>query len=744
MDHDIEALRGRLREAEETLEAIRNGDVDAVVVGGPHGQQVYTLENADRPYRVLVEQMQEGAITLGADGLILYCNERFSAMVAVPRAELIGALIGRFFAGDDADRFQALLAAGPRPQAAAEFMLSVGAGRVLPVNISLSDLVVEAGAARVTCGVVTDLSMIRRRADELAAEIEQRRRAQGSLQLALDAAGMGSWDLDLRRNTAVRSLRHDQLFGHPTMVADWTLDTALAHFIEEDRALVAEAFAAGQRTGLLEFEARIQRADDGATRWLRVTGQTFYERGVPVRIAGVVADVTDRRAVEERLRHAQKIEAVGLLTGGVAHDFNNLLTVISGGLEMIDRQRDPARRARILSGMHQAVERGSGLSRQLLAFSRRQPLRPEPIDLRHRLRGMQELLDRSLRGDVFVRTELDNDLWPVLVDPSELELVILNLAVNARDAMPDGGTIVIAGSNVPALNDAGLRGDFVRLSVIDTGTGMPPDVVARVFEPFFTTKDIGKGSGLGLAQTHGFAQASGGAVRVDSAPGAGTTIALLLPRTTELPAAWAPHSPAPLADTAPGSAGQVLLVEDDEEVAALSIEMIEQLGFGVTRVAGANAALGALADERAIDLVFSDVMMPGTMNGLALAREIGRRRPDLPVLLTSGYAEAARRDAQGLTVLAKPFRLEALAAAFAKALGSAGGHRGPGAAPKTTTEQQEQHDDDEDDRQQAEAVEAGPARAAIPAGAIAVAAAAECQDDQDDEQNGQHRKAPTN
>ena len=709
MEHDIDELRARLREAEETLDAIRNGDVDAVVVGGPNGQQVYTLENADRPYRVLVEQMQEGAITLGADGLVLYCNERFSTMVGTPRGQLIGTSIGRFFAADDTGRFHALLAACPRPSAAAEFSLAVGGneGRVLPVNISLSDLVVEAGGARVTCGVVTDLSLIRRRADELAAESEQRRRAQGSLQLALDAAGMGSWDLDLKRGTAVRSLRHDQLFGHATACADWTLETALAHFIEDDRAMVTAAFAAGQRTGLLEFEARIRRADDGDTRWLRVTGQTFYERGVPVRIAGVVADVTDRRAVEERLRHAQKIEALGQLTGGMAHDFNNLLTVISGGLEMIDRQRDPARRARLLSGMHQAVERGSGLSRQLLAFSRRKPLRQEPVDLRRRIGGMQELLDRSLRGDVSVRTELDPDLWPVLVDPSELELVILNLAVNARDAMPDGGTIVIAGSNAPGLDgddlgEDGLRGDFVRLSVIDTGTGMPPDVVARVFEPFFTTKEIGKGSGLGLAQAHGFAQASGGGVRIDSAPGMGTTIALLLPRTTDLPATSLPPTPAPLPEKAvqPASAAHVLLVEDDDEVAALSIEMIEHLGYAATRVAGATAALGALAHGRAIDLVFSDVMMPGTMNGVALAREIGRRRPGLPVLLTSGYAEAARRQTEDLLVLDKPFRLEELAAAFAHALEAARTRSvsRADATPEAAAKQQEQHHDDEDQR----------------------------------------------
>jgi len=673
---DGEELRARLREAEETLDAIRNGDVDAVVVGGPSGQQVYTLENADRPYRVLIEQMQEGAVTLGEDGSILYCNERFARMVDAQREQLIGTEMGKFFSGDEHSKFRGLFAASQGANAAAEFTLHARTGGNIPVNISLAELAIEDGAPQIFCGVVTDLGLIRKRADELAAantnlatEIQERRRVQGSLQLALDAAGMGSWDLDLRHNTAERSLRHDQLFGYAEPCPDWTLETTIGHFLPADRASVADAFATGLRTGRVDFEARIRRADDGSTRWLHVTGQTFYDGNEPVRIAGVVADVTDRRAVEERLRQAQKIEAIGQLTGGVAHDFNNLLMVISAGLEMIDRQTQPERRERIYAGMRQAVERGSGLSRQLLAFSRRQALRPEPVNLVRQIEGMQELLDRSLRGDVHVKTELDGNLWPVEVDPGELELVILNLAVNARDAMPDGGLITIHGANVPNFADNELRGDFVRLSVIDTGVGMPPDVVARVFEPFFTTKEIGKGSGLGLAQAHGFAQASGGAVRIESAPGAGTEIYLLLPRTTKIPADGVKRHFVDLPGNDRAAEGQVLVVEDDNEVAALTVEMIQHLGFTTTRVAGPEAALGALADNRSIDLVFSDVMMPGPMNGIDLAREIRRRRPELPVLLTSGNAEAARlrAEAEGVKVLPKPYRLEDLAAAFDEA-----------------------------------------------------------------------------
>jgi len=385
------------------------------------------------------------------------------------------------------------------------------------------------------------------------------------------------------------------------------------------------------------------------------------------------AQMLERARVEESLRHAQKLEAVGQLTGGVAHDFNNLLMVIAGGLDMLDRQTDPMRRQRLLDGMRQAAGRGATLTRQLLAFSRRQPLRPEPLDLGRQIGDMRELLDRSLRGDVDVALDLAKDLWPVAVDPGELELAILNLSVNARDAMPMGGTITVRAENLPGLIDDDLRGDFVRLSVIDSGTGMPPEVVSRAFEPFFTTKDIGKGSGLGLAQVYGFARQSGGAVRVETAVGRGTTIALLLPRSAGAAPVGGKRSVVDTgADSHSGArSGHVLLVEDDDEVAALVVEMLRQLGLEATRASSAAAALGALANGRAIDLVFSDVMMPGGMSGVDLAREVKRRRPELPILLTTAHVEASRQDAEAesIIVLPKPYRLEELAAATRKALG---------------------------------------------------------------------------
>ncbi|MDL0439795.1 response regulator [Stutzerimonas frequens] len=382
--------------------------------------------------------------------------------------------------------------------------------------------------------------------------------------------------------------------------------------------------------------------------------------------------MAERARIEETLRQAQKIEAIGQLTGGIAHDFNNLLMVISGGLDMLDRRKDPQRRERLLTGMRQAAQRGTALTRQLLAFSRSQSLAPKAVDLALHIGGMRDLLDRSLSGAVQVKVQFAPDLWPVEADPGELELVIINLAVNARDAMPNGGLILIEACNAPDEDVMGLRSDFVRLTVTDSGTGIPEEARARVFDPFFTTKEIGKGSGLGLAQVYGFARQSGGTVWIDSECGRGTSVIMLLPRSDRMPEQ-------PVADERDADApsdpciGSVLLVDDDEEVAALVGEMLEHLGYRVTHAASATDALSSLQNGCKVDIVFSDIMMPGGMNGVELAREIRTRALGVPVLLTSGYAEAAQQSAaaEGVHVLAKPYRLEDLATALREAIDGA-------------------------------------------------------------------------
>jgi signal transduction histidine kinase/CheY-like chemotaxis protein len=442
------------------------------------------------------------------------------------------------------------------------------------------------------------------------------------------------------------------------------------------KAVWSRALAGEEFTQVVEF------GDPGRDRrWYEMKFNVLRDRdGRQVGAYQFVYNVTDRlrdqarlAEAEAALRQAQKLDAIGQLTGGVAHDFNNLLMVILGGLSMIERPGDLVRRRRVLDGMRQAAERGASLSRQLLAFARRQPLRAEPIDLRAQLEGMRDLLDRTLRGDVHVRTDFADDLWTILADPAELELVLLNLCVNARDAMPDGGTITIAALNTPDAEGNDGSGDFVRLSVADTGVGMSPEVLAHVFEPFYTTKPIGKGSGLGLPQVYGFAEQSGGSVRVESAVGKGTTVVLTLPRTEERPADV--DTLIDLAEPQPEVSGSVLLVEDDDEVASLVTEMLSELGFAVTRAASAEAALGALADGRAVDVLFSDIMMPGQLNGIDLAREAKRRRPGVPVLLTSGYADAAIREAssEDIPVLRKPYDIQSLATSLADVMNGANG-----------------------------------------------------------------------
>ena len=375
--------------------------------------------------------------------------------------------------------------------------------------------------------------------------------------------------------------------------------------------------------------------------------------------------IEQRERAEEALRQSQKMEAMGQLTGGVAHDFNNLLMVASSGLDLLERTQDPARREVLRQAMRQALDRGAGLTRQLLAFSRRSPLKTEVVDLGRRIAGMRLLLERSLREDINVRFDIQPGLWPVELDPTQLEVAVLNIAVNARDAMPNGGVIVFSARNHPAASIDSGQGDFVELTATDTGEGMSPETARRVFEPFFTTKAVGQGTGLGLSQVYGFSRASGGAAQVTSMPGEGTSITLFFPASTK-PLTEAPAPAPPPAAPPPGT---VLLVEDDDAVAEAVAAMLEELGYGVVRAADAAGALAVLdRGAEPVDLVFSDMVMPGTMDGAALAEAVLQRRPGLPVVLTTGFSEAAEAASRkGLRLLSKPYRLDDLSAVLAAA-----------------------------------------------------------------------------
>ena len=441
-------------------------------------------------------------------------------------------------------------------------------------------------------------------------------------------------------------------------------------YTEEDRQAgePQRALETAARDGKYEKEGwRVRK--DGSLFRASVVIDAIHEGGALVGFAKITRDITERQQAQqaleearEQLFQAQKMEAVGQLTGGIAHDFNNLLQALSACLQMVERRvADPQVRGLLAAG-HQAIERGETLTKQLLAFARRQALSPEPVDVRDRLLGMSELLVRAMRADIHLEVDLQPDLWPIYVDPTQFELALLNLAVNARDAMPGEGSLRIEGRNVPLApgqDPEGLAGDFVRLTVIDTGTGMPPEVLARAAEPFFTTKSVGKGSGLGLSQVWGFARQSGGTARLESVPGRGTRVGLLLPRSVVAAVRIAPRAAA----TADTGSGRILLVEDDPIVGPLVGGSLQDLGYTVLRAATADEALAILTDGAPVDLLFTDVVMPGATTGVELAQHARRLRPDLPVVLMTGYSEEAPAG-EGFRVLTKPYRIEALVEAL--------------------------------------------------------------------------------
>jgi signal transduction histidine kinase/CheY-like chemotaxis protein len=388
-------------------------------------------------------------------------------------------------------------------------------------------------------------------------------------------------------------------------------------------------------------------------------------------------EIDERRNAETALRHAQRMEAIGQLTGGIAHDFNNLLTVISANAELIHNTGSDDAALRRSASILRATERGERLTRQLLAFSRRQNLRPEVVDLRQRTAEMAEMLARSTRDDIHVSVEMPVDLWPVSVDRAEFELAVLNVAVNARDAMPGGGRLsitarnaTIAPGNAPA---EGVVGDFVAVTLEDTGTGMPPETLARAFEPYFTTKEVGAGSGLGLSQVYGFANQSGGTATIESVPGAGTTVTLYLPRASDRRAETAASAARPR-EVAPH---KILVVEDEAEIAELTGSILRELGHDTVHARDGASALAMVRDDPAIGLVISDIVMPGATNGLELARALRVERPALPVLLVTGYSQYGPEVAgEAFELLEKPYRRETLVNAVRAALD--GRARGPG------------------------------------------------------------------
>ncbi|MEN8195679.1 MAG: PAS domain-containing protein, partial [Pseudomonadota bacterium] len=426
--------------------------------------------------------------------------------------------------------------------------------------------------------------------------------------------------------------------------------------------------------GPIKFDDRITYPD-GVARDIRATYLPHHAAdGKVVGIFSLVEDMTEFKQAEERARQSQKMEAVGQLTGGVAHDFNNLLAVIIGNAEILVEDignEDPS-----VNAILRAARRGTELTQRLLAFSRRQPLDPRPTDLNELVSGMSAMLRRTLGESIEIAVASDEGLWPAMADAGQVENALLNLAINARDAMPGSGRLTIECMNA-RLDEAYLEsnadaspGEFSVLAVSDNGTGMPPSVLEHVFEPFFTTKEVGQGTGLGLSMIYGFAKQSGGHVAIYSEEGSGTTVKLYLPRARDLVISCKPED---LADLPRGRGETVLVLEDDDDVRALAVRILEGLGYRVLEASRAEAADRALAEADQVDMLLSDVVLPGKMNGPDFARQAREAHPALKVLFMSGYpAEAARRDGfadlGGAPLLRKPLDRGQLAEALQAAL----------------------------------------------------------------------------
>ena len=662
-------------------------------------QEVAARAEAGNRFSTLIEHLPVGACLLDADGRVLLSSPLFRKLLPDQ------PMPSRMTKAEDGDRWRAFDANGERlppsryPGARAlrgevvspgiEFLHREADGSERWIAVSSVPLTDGAGQVTGAIAILEDIDH-RKRALETARTDAER------VQLALSAGAIiGTWFWDIAADRITIDEAFAKAFGvDPALGRD---GISLAQMVEtvhpDDRAGLAEAVGeAMARGGRYVHQYRVRR-HDGRYYWIEANGRVDRGAdGTPRGFPGVIIDVEERRTIEaerdraiaelralndtleqrvaertaelmqaeERLRQSQKMEAVGQLTGGMAHDFNNLLQAMSGCLQLVGRRAGHvAGVQKVLESGHQAVDRGASMIRQLMAFSRRQNLEPEAFDVRDRLLGMRVFLDRALRADIRLEFDLEAGLWPAMADPVQFELAILNLATNARDAIAGAGRLMIGAGNSEQCGEHGLHGSFVRIWVRDSGHGMAPATLERIFEPFFTTKPVGQGTGLGLAQVYGFCRQSGGIATVDSVEGQGTTVTMLLPRAETMPVAAADAQRA-MVD---GGGASVLLVEDDPVVALVIVAALEEMGYRVSRAATGEEALRLLRDGERPDLLFSDVVMPGEIDGAALAAAARALLPRLAVVLTTGYSEN-RAGLEGFPVLSKPYRIEDLALAL--------------------------------------------------------------------------------
>lgn len=649
---------------------------------------------------------------LSPDGILLDANKSALDLIGVQLDDVVGVEFSKTPWWRVCRKSRHALKVAIRSGAAGQpsrFEARVGGknGQIVDINFSLTPIINEAGVVVSLLPEGHDITAIKQ-AETALQESEAR------LHLAYNAAEMGTWDWDLTTDHLHWSDRQFELFGIPNKVGHLRAQEALDAIHPDDVERVKTAIARSAEHDLpFREEFRVVHKT-GEVRWLVGQGNILdhSESGRPNSLIGVNYDITEQkrlelklaqsnaelearvadrsRALEEEMRerqkvegalaHSQRFELIGQLAGGVAHDFNNFLAVIGGNLELAAMRTADKRIVELINEAMEAVEAGASLNRRLLSFARKRVLEPVTLAVNDRIAKTRPLLERTLGENIELATILASDLWQTTADPGEFDSAVLNLALNARDAMPSGGKLRISTRNITlSAKDAKfipntLSQEYLEISVSDTGVGMSPDVKEKAITPYFTTKEEGKGSGLGLSSVYGFAAQSSGFVRIDSSEGIGTTVAICLPRASSPSTTRTVETST---DNLPLGRGElILLVEDDDRLRRITRKRLVELGYGVIEASTAAQAIGLFAGDDHVTLVFSDIKMPGGMSGYDLARWVFENRAGTRVLLTSGYNDFTREDLQDVELLAKPYTLPKLAIALRDTVAQASGPKG--------------------------------------------------------------------
>lgn len=651
-------------------------------------QRTHDLRESELRLRSIIDNAKAEIVLKDLEGRYLMVNRTFESNHGVTQAEIAGKTLSEIYSPEQAAHFEDLDRKVARTGEAVQEELIPVENPNAELYLSTKFPVRNAVGKLVAIGSInTDISdikhtqdVLRQTRDELAASVDERTRELGETEERYRQLVNVSPDGIMVHSDGLI------VFANPTYVAligadsvDQVMGRAAIDFVpEDDRATVMERRRNAVQSEMLGHrETSYKRLDGELIPVERAIARITWQ-GKPAFLI-LARDITERKRSEEQLRQSQKMEAVGQLTGGIAHDFNNLLTVILGYFELKEGGASSPDAVERMGGMaNLAARRGADLTQRLLAFARRQPLRPTTVDLSELVDGMTDLISRTLGATITIHTESDGKMWPCVVDAAQLENSLLNLCLNARDAMPGGGELVVKTRNVELDEPSARRigdltaGKYVRLSVIDDGHGMTREIAAKVLEPFFTTKTAERGTGLGLSMVYGFVRQSGGDVRIVTALDAGTTVELYLPASQESVVDIPVKSTAPA--TARGNGEKVLVVEDDPAVREYGATLLLSLGYDVIEAPDGPSALEILQKDDTVELLFSDVVMPGGMHGPELARRGRELRPDLKVVLTSGYPQDDQNsiDLGSDELLPKPYTSAQLSTIIRRVLDGAG------------------------------------------------------------------------